>query len=90
MASELIPEEELVELKSATEVKDVADAAPSILEEQSCAHLINTAANSGAHFVVYQHDMSEDLKSKLEEKGYKVYSNTKAADPQQQWIIKGF
>lgn len=90
MADSLIPENELTELKDASTVKDIADSAQDILEEQTCAHLINTAANTGAHFVFYQHDMSDKLKTTLESRGYEVVSNAKAADPSLQWIIRGF
>ena len=90
MADSLIPESELIELKTSSDVKDVADSAEEIIEEQACAHAINTAANTGCHFIYYNHFISDTLKSKLEEKGYEVLKNQKAADPNLHWIIRGF
>lgn len=90
MADSLIPESELIELKSATAVKNVADSAEDILEEQTCAYAINTAANTGCHFIYYNHPISDTLKETLEGKGYEVLKDKKAADPELHWIIRGF
>lgn len=86
----LIPKEELIELKSAADVKAVADEAIDIQEEQSVAYTINTAANTGEHSVKWQHPLSDKLLQKLEDKGYTVKKVPQAANPNYAWIIEGF
>lgn len=86
----LIPIEEISNLKSASEVKSVADTALDIIEEQQVAKLINIAANAGQHSAMWQHDMSDELKTKLESMGYTVYKKSNAAIPNHIWYIGGF
>ena len=68
----LIPREELTTLKSASDVRLVADSAYEIHEEMSVAHDINTAANSGDKSVAVVRKLSENLTVKLKAHGYKI------------------
>lgn len=68
----LIPREELTTLKSASDVRLVADSADEIHEEMSVAHDINTAANSGEKSVAIVKKLSDNLTSKLKAKGYTI------------------
>ena len=86
----LIPKEEMTELKTASDVKAVADSAIADQREMEAAYLINSAANTGLHTAVWAKEMPEDLKSTLEGKGYQVLSDNRAADPNKYWIIGGF
>lgn len=86
----LIPKEEIIELKSAAAVKAVADDALSIIEEQQVAALINTAANTGQHRAIWQHELSDELKKTLEAQGYKITRRMHSANPDFVWEIGGF
>ena len=68
----LMPREELTTLKSASDVRNVADSAYEIHEEMSVAHDINTAANSGEKSITIVRKLSENLESKLKAKGYTI------------------
>lgn len=68
----LIPREELTTLKSASEVRSVAESAYQIHEEMSIAHDINTAANSGEKSVAVVRKLSESIVSKLKANGYTI------------------
>lgn len=68
----LIPREELTTLKSASEVRSVAESAYEIHEEMSIAHDINTAANSGEKSVAVVRKLSESIVSKLKADGYTI------------------
>lgn len=68
----LIPREELTTLKSASEVRSVAESAYEIHEEMSIAHDINTAANSGEKSVTVVRKLSESILSKLKASGYTI------------------
>lgn len=68
----LIPREELTTLKSASEVRSVAESAYEIHEEMSIAHDINTAANSGEKSVAVVRKLSERIISKLKANGYTI------------------
>lgn len=68
----LIPREELTTLKSASEVRSVAESAYEIHEEMSIAHEINTAANSGEKSVAVVRKLSESIISKLKANGYTI------------------
>ena len=68
----LIPREELTTLKSASEVRSVAESAYEIHEEMSIAHDINTAANSGEKSVAVVRKLSESIISKLKANGYTI------------------
>lgn len=89
MAS-LIPMDELTELKSASAVAAVANEAQSIQEEMSVAALINQAANCGQHSVTCNRVLSDEIKKKLENNGYKLIPNLRAADPEKSFVISGF
>ena len=86
----LIQKEELEELKSASDVKSVADTAVEEIERKQVAKLINLAANAGQHSAIWQHDMSDKLKEELESNGYSVVMKEDAAIPQHIWYIGGF
>lgn len=68
----LILREELTTLKSASEVRSVAESAYEIHEEMSIAHDINTAANSGEKSVAVVRKLSESIISKLKANGYTI------------------
>lgn len=87
MAS-LIPMDEMTELKSASMVCEVADEAAAIHEEQSIAALINQAANSGQHSVLYSKMISAHMQEVLEGQGYSLIKNNHAADPNTCWTIR--
>lgn len=84
--AQLIPNEEINNLKPASEVKEVADEAVAIHEKQSMARLINLAANSGQHSAIWEHPLSKDLEKVLKGQGYKV---TKMS-PEFLYKIEGF
>ena len=86
----LIPADELVNLKPASEVKEVADSAAAILEEYSIAALINNTANTGEHMAFWARPISKELKTKLEGLGYTVKNDQHSADPSNCYIIGGF
>lgn len=67
-----IPQDELTTLKAASAVKTVAAGAVAELEEMSVAHLINTAANCGEYRAVYSKPISDALRTKLKDQGYKL------------------
>lgn len=86
----LIPMDELTTLKSASEVKTVADSAVATIEQQTVAAAINSAANTGQHSITWSKPLSDTLKATLEGLGYTVTSNRRAADPDYSWTISGF
>ena len=83
----LIPFDQFGTLKSASEVKGVADSAKLDYETLSVAKLINTAANTGEYQVIYNHEMSEDLISLLKGQGYAVTHKPRSAIDGFQYII---
>lgn len=85
--SGLIPKDELIELKSASEVHTVADGARAIIEEETMAAAINSAANTGEHAITWSNIISEELEQKLKDMGYRVVKNVRAADPDKSWTI---
>jgi len=87
MSVELIPSDEMTTLKPASEVKTIADEAEEILEQQSVAYLINEAANTGSHMVVWSKSISDELKQVLEGQGYKVIKSNTYPN---RYTIKGF
>ena len=86
----LIPMDELTELKAASEVKAVADEAVQIIEQQTMAAAINSAANTGQHSITWSKPISDALIAVLEGQGYRVTKNNRAADPSYSWTISGF
>lgn len=84
----LIPMNEMTVLKSASEVRGVADSAEATLQEMSLAALINNAANTGEYFATWEHPLLDELKEKLEAQGYHVKQDPHAADPSKLWIIR--
>ena len=68
----LIPVDEYATLKSASEVKSVADSSQLEYEKMSIAKLINSSANSGQYEILYNHDISEAMLDALKGQGYKV------------------
>lgn len=84
----LIPIEERNILKSASEVKAVADNAAVDQQLSAIAYQINTQANTGAYSVMWSGGyMLDDVKSQLEGQGYKIQSyiedlNHDSAKPQ--------
>ena len=51
---------------------------------------INTAANSGAHSIMWSKELSEAMKSLLKSNNYEVIPNGHAADSSKSYIIRGF
>ena len=86
----LIPQDELPILKSASDVKSIADNAPLEAEKMAVAKLINSAANTGQYSVLYNHELSDAMKDVLEVQGYTLFKRSKTfcADPDTQYIIK--
>lgn len=84
--AELIPTDQISTLKSASEVKEVADAADQIHEEQGIARLINLAANVGQHQAIWKHPMSDEVLKVLKGQGYKVTRMS----PEFMYKIEGF
>ena len=85
----LIPQDELPTLKSASDVKSVADSAELEAEKMAVAKLINSAANTGQYTVLYNHPISDELLQLLKGQGYTVKNPPKrlSADPETQNII---
>ena len=74
----LIPVEEKNILKSASEVKSVASTALVDQQLSAIAYQINTQANTGAYSVMWSGgDILPDVKTQLENQGYKIESYTK-------------
>lgn len=88
--AELIPIAEISVLKPASEVKEVADEAVRLHEEAAVARLINLAANAGEHVAIWEHPMSDALKTVLEGQGYKITRVRRAANPDFLHQITGF
>lgn len=82
-----IPTDELSTLKSASEVKTVAEAMPMEMEKSAVATLINQAANCGEFKVTYNNALSEELQTELETQGYKIKYNDDDAIYRRQCII---
>lgn len=76
-----------IELVDASEAKKKADEAPFILEQQSVAHAINNAANTGTYSVRWSRELSDDMVELLKSKGYTVVKNDRAANPDWCWTI---
>lgn len=69
----LIPVEEKNTLKSASEVKSVADTAAVDQQLSAVAYQINTQANTGAYSTMWSGtELLDDVKSELEGQGYVV------------------
>jgi hypothetical protein len=68
----LIPQSELLQLKSASDVLAVSQSAVLDQERQAVAGAINTAANTGATFVLVNRKLSEEIIAELNSKGYIV------------------
>lgn len=68
----LIPNDSINELRSASELKDVASTALVEIELKSVAAAINSAANTGLLEVPWHKQLSADVSKKLTDKGYKV------------------
>ena len=84
----LIPVEERNILKSASEVKSVADNAAVDQQLSAIAYQINTQANTGEYSVVWSGGhIHPNVKSQLESQGYNIKSveddlNRDSAKPQ--------
>ena len=87
--AQLIPKEEMAVLKSAAEVKQVADEAIELQDIASAAYIINEAANTGSHIAIWRHPVSDELRKTLEGQGYKITRRSQYPDVEQ-WAITGF
>ena len=90
MADGLISRDEMDVLIPASEAKAVADKAIEYHDKAAAAYLINEAANTGEHCVLWQHPMSEALRDVLEGAGYKVTAKKRTAFKDNVFIISGF
>lgn len=86
----LIPQDELNQLKNASEVETVANTAEQTIQEQAVAYLINTAANTGLHECQFNGILTEDTITALEGKGYTVTPKAGIAVEGTQFVIGGF
>ena len=68
----LIPQDELRELKPASEVANVASTAALEIEQATVAYTINTAANNGNTCVEINYPISKDTIDLLHDNGYFV------------------
>lgn len=68
----LIPENEKASLKSATEVKTIADGAVLAANVATVARFINDAANTGNYKVTINYPLAADVIDVLEDNGYTV------------------
>ena len=68
----LIPVNEMGTLKSASDVKTIAENATLEQEKISVAQVINLAANTGVMHAFYNSPMSDELIQVLEDEGYKI------------------
>jgi hypothetical protein len=83
----LIPQDKLIVLKSASDVLAVSQSAELDQERQSVAGAINTAANTGATFVLINRKLSEEIIAELTGKGYIVRHDSARANPADQATI---
>lgn len=83
----LIPVEDISKLIPAVELKKVSDTAQLEQEKSQVARLVNLAANTGETRAIWNHYLSDELKSYLESEGYKVTFENSAADPSKVWVI---
>lgn len=79
-----------VELTPASDAKEIANNAYQKLELDSVAASINYAASTGSHCITYSHELMQETKQSLEDNGYTVTPDVRAADPTKSWIIGGF
>lgn len=86
----LIPQDELNQLKTASEVEAVANTATQTIQEQAVAYLINTAANTGLHECLFNGILTDETITALEGKGYTVTPKTNIAVSGTQFVIGGF
>lgn len=64
--------ENISTLISASDLKDIAEAAPLILEKGAVARAVNLAANTGALTVTWTNTLSDSVIADLEELGYVI------------------
>lgn len=83
----LIPQSELLILKSATDVQSVSATAALDQERQAVAGAINTAANTGATCVLINRRLSAAIVSELEGLGYVVRHDSARANVMDQATI---
>ena len=79
---------DLCTLKPASSVKSELPENIKAIEEQAIAYAINT---SYAHHILWNHNISAELKLKLEGLGYTISATSKSPDNQPwPYIIGGF
>ena len=88
--AQLIPMEEMGDLRPASALKPIADEALYLLEKKRVASVLNNAANTGEHLVSYANELSDKMKEELESLGYIVTPGPRAADKTKFWTISGF
>ena len=85
----LIPQNELSKLQTAYSARKVASTAAFEAEKMAIAKLINSTANTGELSAIYNHPISDAMKSVLKNNGYIVTQNPKqyCVDPTTQYTI---
>lgn len=78
---------QLTSLQPNTEVISTAESATDEHEIMQIAHVINSAANTGEHVILYNSRLSQPTREMLKFQGYDVQPNLAGADPESQWII---
>lgn len=68
----MIPVDELHILKSADELKSIADTAHIDMQRMAIARALNDAANTHSYEITYNGHIYDDIKKELEEKEYTV------------------
>lgn len=80
--------EDIDTLKSSSEAASKADDIIENSDITACAMLINTSANAGQHSALWQHPMSDELRSALESNGYEIEELRHVAKHDELWVIK--
>lgn len=70
---------DLNKLKPAAEVKQVAETSEDTIQTRSVAYAINSSANSGEVRVKYEEPLRPNVRTLLEENGYKLTATGNAA-----------
>lgn len=83
----LIPNENISELHNAMEVLDVANNAEIDIERSAVARAINIAANTGSTRIPWNKALSDEVKSELEDNGYKVIARNNLGPTVGQYFI---
>lgn len=81
MFDEIIPVADISKLRTALDTLTTAKGAVAEQDKRAVARLINYAANTGDHVSIWQHPMSNAMKTMLEVEGYKLKPESHCARP---------